>query len=68
MSQGIKDPITGKTFIYKGFAPTSRVSSSCQDAFHKECVEAPQNFINIFSFEYTKKYCCLCKCHFEEVK
>jgi hypothetical protein len=68
MTQGIKDPITGKTYIYKGFAPTSKITSYCQDALHNQCTHAPQDLIKHFDFEFTKKICCLCSCHNEEVK
>lgn len=68
MTQGIKDPITGKTYIYKGFAPITRVSDYCQNNGHSDCTHAPQNLINYFDFEFTKQICCLCRCHNEEVK
>ena len=68
MAQGLINPATGKTYIYKGFVPTSKVSSHCQDALHNQCTHAPQDLIKQFDFEFTKSICCLCKCHFEEVK
>lgn len=68
MSQGVKDPITGKTFIYKGFTPSSRIAEKCGYGKHSECLSSPQILINHFPIEYTKQVCCLCQCHFEEVK
>lgn len=68
MVQGIKDPITGKTYIYTGFAPITRVNHYCQSDAHSDCTHAPQDLIKHFDFEFTKKICCLCSCHNEEVK
>lgn len=64
MSTGFKDPITGKTYTYKGFTPLRRVSDSCQAESHAACSSSPQILITQFDFEFTKKACCLCGCHF----
>lgn len=66
MTQGIKDPKTGKTYTFKGFAPTRRVSGHCQSDQHPTCPIAPQHLIEQFDFEFTKSYSCLCKCHFQK--
>ena len=68
MTQGIKDPITGKTYTYKGFTPLARVSESCKSDSHSICSSSPQQLITQLDFEFTKSVCCLCSCHFEEVK
>lgn len=66
MTQGIKDPITGKTYTYKGFVPLSRLSYQCGDEAHEECViQSPQKLVQDFNFEFAKATCCLCNCHFE---
>jgi hypothetical protein len=66
MTQGIKDPITGKTYTYKGFVPLSRLSYQCGDEAHDKCViQSPQKLVQDFNFEFAKATCCLCQCHFE---
>ena len=65
MVQGITDPTTGKTYIYTGFAPLSRVTDACNYDDHGSCKSAHQDLIKDFNFEFTKAVCCLCKCHFE---
>jgi hypothetical protein len=65
MTQGLTNPITGKTYIFKGLTPLRRVAESCRHGSHDSCKSAPQDLISVFGFEYTKKVCCLCQCHFE---
>jgi len=65
MTQGIKDPITGKTYIFKGLTPQRRIAFHCAHGSHSFCKSAPQDLIQTYGFEFTKKVCCLCQCHFE---
>jgi hypothetical protein len=65
MTQGIKDPITGKTYIFKGLTPQRRIAEPCAHGSHNSCKSAPQDLIQTFGFEFTKTVCCLCQCHFE---
>jgi hypothetical protein len=64
MTQGIKDPITGKTFTYTGLVPLSRLSFFCGDELHPYCKQSPQKLFEAFGFEFAKSACCLCSCHF----
>lgn len=66
MAKGIKDPVSGKTYTFKGFTPLRRVSAACTDNVHTTCPIAPEHLITQFDIEFTKKYSCLCNCHFEE--
>lgn len=66
MVKGVKDPVTGKVFTYKGFTPLSRVSSACKEEAHTTCWGDPNIQITIFPIEQVKKTCCLCSCHFNE--
>jgi hypothetical protein len=34
MTQGIKDPTTGKTYTFKGLAPLRRVTEACNHDDH----------------------------------
>ena len=68
MSIGITNPVDGKTYIYKGFTPYNRLSDACKFGKDADCTSGPQDLITVFDFEYTKKICCLCQCHNEEVK
>jgi len=65
MTQGLTNPITGKTYTYKGFTPQRRISDSCGYNSHITCSLSPQKLITKFDFEFTKATCCLCPCHFE---
>ena len=65
MTQGITNPITGKTYTFKGLAPLRRVTEACNHDDHGSCKSAHQDLIQHFGFEFTKKVCCLCRCHFE---
>lgn len=65
MAKGLVDPVSGKTYVYKGFTPLRSVSDSCQGESHANCLSSPQLLIKQFDFEFTKKNCCLCGCHFE---
>lgn len=68
MSQGLTNPTTGKTYIYKGFTPSSRISTQCSFEGHSDCSAKPQKLVEDFGFDFAKDACCLCQCHFEEVK
>lgn len=65
MTTGITDPTTGKTYTFKGLTPQRRVYENCRNGLHRDCSSAPQDLIQIFNFDFTKKVCCLCQCHFE---
>lgn len=65
MTQGLTNPITGKTYIFKGLTPLRRITDSCKVGVHNSCRSSHQDLIKLFDFEYTKKVCCLCQCHFE---
>lgn len=64
--KGVKDPVTGKVFVFKGFTPIKRVSSACIEEAHSACWGDPHKQIKIFPIEQVKKTCCLCQCHFTE--
>ena len=65
MTQGITDPTTGKTYIFKGLTPQRRIAEPCARGSHASCKSGHQDLIKIFDFQFTKTICCLCRCHFE---
>lgn len=69
MSQGLTNPTTGKTYVYKGFTPSSRISTQCSYESHIDCSIQPEKLVETFGFDFAKDACCLCQCHFsQEVK
>jgi hypothetical protein len=63
---GLYNPANGKTYTYKGFIPTNRISQNCTNDSHTTCTGGPSDLLMYLGFEFTKKMCCLCTCHFEK--
>lgn len=60
---GLTDPLTGKTYVFDGLVPASRISIECANGKH-ECQSAPSILVQALGFTEAKAVCCLCSCHF----
>jgi|DEB19_MinimDraft_3_1074340.scaffolds.fasta_scaffold43177_3 hypothetical protein len=69
MTKGLKDPVTGKVYKYKGFVPTKSITPQCKADSHDSCWSVPQELADRHGIDFAKKNCCLCPCHglYEEV-
>lgn len=63
MTKGLKDPVTGKVYIYKGFVLTKNIEPRCKAGHHEFCFSKPQELADKFGIEFAKKYMCFCSCH-----
>jgi len=61
--KGLKDPVTGKSFIYKGFVLTKWIHAECQHGHHESCFGVPQDLADRHGIEFAKKNSCFCRCH-----
>ena len=63
MTKGVKDPVTGKVYIYKGFVLTKSISHQCRADSHESCWSVPQELADRHGIEFAKQHMCLCRCH-----